>query len=172
MSALSYNVSQQAQANLTNSNWAALPANVQSLLASQSAPVIYSLTFAQWAWVDSSNAFANSTLFSLLSASAQSCASNASALIAPLTFGLQIDITVLNQTLSATNSYRRHRNLVNEFFESFYESLSQFVSQGERYKRHFEFSYKRQPTALSTFNDAVKRAGSFLRLLGIGGNRH
>ena len=191
---LSYNVTKQAQANVSNLNWAALPADVQSFLLSQSVPVIFNLTFSEWAWVDSDNAFANTTLFSLLPVNAQNCANNASVLISPLTFDLLIDITVLNQTLSAANPKNRHlkrRNLVNEFFESYFESVPQFslffgnkrdkrrsdkhmknthkgqseISNQQQLTDHKEYDIrgKRKPTALSTFQFALKRAIQFLR---------
>ena len=98
VAALSYNVTQQAQLNLTNLNWAALPMNVQVLLINQTTPAVYNLSFVQWAWVDSSNPFASSNLNSLLLSVVQSTLPNALIFLAPISYNTQIDLTVLNQT--------------------------------------------------------------------------
>jgi hypothetical protein len=170
VAALSYNVSQQAQLNVSNLNWAALPLNVQSFLLGQSLPSVYSLTFEQWAWVSSSNAFYNSTLSSLLPTNVLSSLPDALILLAPISYNMQIDLTVLNQTLFSAiqnNGWHRKRgNLVRKFFESFYETVSLFLPQNKRFKRNpFERFHNRQPTALSTYNDAIRRAAQFVRSL-------
>ena len=170
VAALSHNVTQQAQLNVSNLNWTALPINVQAFLLSQSIPNLYNLTFEQWAWVNSSNTFASSNLNSLLPANVINSLSNAFILLAPISYNLQIDLTVLNQTLySAANNNGRRKvrgDLVRKFFESFYDTISLFLPHYKRFKRSsFEHWNNRQPTALSTYKDAVKRASQFLRSL-------
>lgn len=163
LAALSYNVTQQAELNVSNLNWTALPANVQAFLTSQSVPIIYNLTFNQWAWVDANDRFGDSTLFSLLSAKAQYLAANLSTLLAPLTFGLQIDRSALNQKLYAAHPNRKYGDLASKFFESFYKSLSKFLPhENERSKRREEPGHQ---TAFSTFDHAVRRALKFLNSL-------
>jgi hypothetical protein len=161
-----YNVTSQLQQNVSNLNWVALPADVQSFLLGQSPAALLNLTYLQWGWVDLSNTFASTTLFSLLSVKQQNSLPNASVILAPITYSLNVDLTVLNQTLSSNqNSYKRKKNLVGEFFESFFDQLS-VVLPKNRNKRS-SFSRYRQPTAASTYANAVSVAQRFLKSLKI-----
>jgi hypothetical protein len=176
---LSFNVTQQIQANVSNLNWSALPANVQSFLLTESLSSIFSLTFSQWAWVDLNSAFANATLFSLLSSKVQNCANNASSLISPLNFDTPINVTALNQTLLTAFPNLKNFNVVNRFFEAFYESIPQFsVFNVQERKKSLKGKFliqqisngasmfgnsKKQPSVSSTFQCALKRARDLLR---------
>jgi hypothetical protein len=164
VSSIPFNVTSQLQQNVSNLNWVALPADVQSFLLSQSPAALLNLTYLQWGWVDLSNTFASTTLFSLLSVKQQNSLPNASVILAPITYSLNVDLTVLNQTLSSNqNSYKRKKNLVGEFFESFFDQLS-VVLPKNRNKRS-SFSRYRQPTAASTYANAVSVAQRFLKSL-------
>ena len=164
VSSIPFNVTSQLQQNVSNLNWVALPADVQSFLLGQSPAALLNLTYLQWGWVDLSNTFASTTLFSLLSVKQQNSLPNASVILAPITYSLNVDLTVLNQTLSSNqNSYKRKKNLVGEFFESFFDQLS-VVLPKNRNKRS-SFSRYRQPTAASTYANAVSVAQRFLKSL-------
>jgi len=165
VSSLPFDVISQLRQDVRNLNWAALPAGVQSFLLAQSDADLLSLTYLQWGWVDTTNTFASTTLYSLLPANLQNALPNAFNLLAPVTYDFSIDLTVLNQTLynSQINKYyNRKRNLVVEFFESFFEQLSVVLPEGERSKRSY---YPRLPTAASTYKNAVYVAQRFLKSL-------
>ena len=161
-----FDVISQLRQNVSNLNWVALPAGVQSFLLAQSDADLLSLTYLQWGWVDTTNTFASTTLYSLLPANIQNALPNAFNLLAPVTYDLSIDLTVLNQTLynsQIKKSYNnRKRNLVVEFFESFFEQLSVVLPEEGRSKRSY---YPRIPTATSTYENAVYVAQRFLNSL-------
>lgn len=171
ISQLPFNVTLSLQSNLASMNWTQLPANVQSTLLNQPVSSLLSLTYQQWGWADASNTFANTTLLSLLSSSVQSNLANVYILLAPLAYDSQIDLTALNQTLSAslpTKPYQKQpRNLVKKFLESFFEFFEDLLpGDGGRYKRGpFRPNY-RAPTARSTFSNAIQRVQVYLRSLG------
>lgn len=132
---------------------------------------LLSLTYQEWGWVDSSNSLETTTLLSLLPATVLSSLSNVYILLAPLAYDSQIDLTALNQTLSANAAlnYNRypHGNFVRNFLGEFFEFFQSFLPVNDRFKRGpFKPNY-RKPTAQSIYNDAVRRADKYVRTVGI-----
>ena len=172
ISQLPFNITSQLQSNVASLNWTQLSSNVQTAVLNQPISALLSLTYQQWGWVDSTSSFSSTTLLSLLSTSVQSSLNNVYILLAPLAYNSQIDLTVLNATLTAnvaTNPYRyERRDLVRKFFGVFFEYFNTLLPAGrDRFKRGPFRPYNRQPTAQSTFSDAVKRAQFLLRSLGL-----
>ena len=175
ISSLPFNISQNLASNNKSLNWNQLPANVQSALLAQPLSGLLNLTYEQWGWVNPSSTFASTTLFSLVPATVQSTLPNIYILLAPLAYNTQIDLTALNATLianAASNSFGRYPSgdLVKRFTREFFESFGSLLppADGRRHKRHNNrppFNY--QPTAQSTFGDAVKRAEKYVRSVGV-----
>lgn len=172
VSALPFNITQQLKTSAANLNWTNLPANVQSALLAQTPSIVINLTFLQWGFVDAANAFASSTVYSLLPPTVQNSLPNVYILLAPISFDLKIDVTALNQTLvaaAANNlSYKRENgNLVKKFLESFADSFVGFLPERRSKRSPFKKPKARVPTAASTLSDALERAERFVRTLNI-----
>jgi hypothetical protein len=161
--ALPFNISQQLNQNGSSSlNWTSLPANVQAILLQQQGSLLF-LSFAQWGWVDGNSSFANSTLFSLFPLKVQTLMPNITNLLAPLKYNLQIDLTVLNQTLYANFVGKRPKAyLLNSFFSSFFNYFSKLFQTIQNQKSdNWFFRYQLTPARL--FSNAVSRACTFLK---------
>lgn len=155
----------QIKQNASILNWASLPANVQTFLLSQQGSLL-NLRFDQWGWVNSTSNFSNATLLSLFQPKYQAILLNASSIMAPLKYNLQIDLSQLNQTLYSLNTNKKPRgNLVNSFFCAFFDYLEDL----------FENTTKSYTTGLNRFLNnpgkvylkAVSNAATFLKSLGI-----
>jgi hypothetical protein len=165
VTSLGFNTTQQVKLSVSNLNWATLPANVQSFLLSQQGSLL-NLRFEQWAWTNSNESFSNATLLSLFQPKYQAILLNASSIMAPLKYNLQVDLNQLNQTLYSVNTNKKPRgNLVNSFFCTFFDYLEDL----------FEKTTKSYTTGLNRFLNnpgkvylkAVSTASAFLKSLGI-----
>lgn len=171
ISSLPFNVTIQLQTDVNNLNWTYLPTNVQSVLLAQTPSMLINLSFLNWGFVDSANSFADSTVNSLLPTTVQNSLASVYILLAPLSFDLQVDLTALNQTLQATTTasynHRQHGVTVRRFLESFFESFERLLPEGRHRRFPSRFPIKKQPTASSTFSEAMSRAERFIRSLNI-----
>ena len=155
----------QIKQNASILNWTSLPANVQTFLLSQQGSLL-NLRFDQWAWTNSNESFSNATLLSLFKPKYQAILLNASSIMAPLKFNLQIDLSQLNQTLYSLNTNKKPRgNLVNSFFSTFFgyfeeifENASYTYSNGmNRYLN----------SAGKVFSSSISKVVIYLKSLGI-----
>jgi hypothetical protein len=165
VTSLGFNTTQQVKLSVSNLNWATLPANVQSFLLSQQGSLL-NLRFEQWAWTNSNESFSNATLLSLFQPKYQAILLNASSIMAPLKYNLQVDLNQLNQTLYSVNTNKKPRgNLVNSFFSTFFgyfedifENASYTYSNGmNRYLN----------SAGKVFSSSLSKVVTYLKSLGI-----
>jgi hypothetical protein len=143
-----WNVAQALANNQTKLNWDSIPANVQTILLTERTNNLFlNLTFLDWGWVNSNtDAFSGVTLFSLLSAQAQSVYANVSATLAPLTLNTLVNATLLRR--QAPNRY-----CLDDLSNSV-KNVMQF--KGSFSKRDAKHSFFRPTPAPTPFN-VVKR---------------
>ena len=150
-----WDVSQALANNQTKLNWDSIPANVQTILLTERTQNLFlNLSFLDWGWVNSNtDAFSNSTLFSLLSSQAQATYANVSATLAQITFNTLVNTTLLRRQ-------RPNRYCLDDLSGSVKNNLDLKGSLSKRDAKHSFFRPTPPPTPFNVIKRILSQAAS------------